>query len=287
MSKFTSEIAVSICEFLTSHSVVLDACRAHGVSNSSFLVWIARSRKEPPDKMFTFTWLEMEAPFWQHVQNAKRIYANSLLDTVTERARHGSERAVIYQGRLCYAMRDDIPPDMNDPDILEMLYDQRDRYLRVDGRLVTLTEHGDSPVALQLAVLASQFEAFQPHSSQSIEVTQRGESGVKIVGDPAKPEPIQIEHTPVKAELSNEVPATPTPEEAIQPTSEASMVEDFSTGAETAVDPASDRVSSSTFFKPAPPGSSKTPTGTVPVFHSESLPDDPVEIVRQALRVKN
>src|SRR5665213_2443008 len=197
MSKFTSEIAVSICEFLTSHSVVLDACRAHGVSNSSFWVWIARSRKEPPDQMFTFTWLEMEGPFWQHVQNAKRLYANSLLDTVTERARHGSERAVIYQGQEMFAIRRDIPPDLTDPDVLEILYDQRDRYQRdANGHLVPLTEHVDPPVALSLAVLAANFSAYQSHSSQQIEVINRGESGVKIVGTAPKAEPVQLEHRP-------------------------------------------------------------------------------------------
>lgn len=211
----------------------------------------------------------MDAQFYQHVGNAKRIYANGLLDTMTERARHGSERRVIYQGREMFAVRTDIPPDLNDPDILEMLYDQRDRYLRDDeGRLVHLTEKIEPPVNLQLAVAAANFEAYQPHSSQSIEVTQRGESGVKVVGGPPKAQPAQIEHVAEPEPV--EIEAAP---ELVEP------VREFSTGAEMAADPVPDRVKSSPFYKAPPPGSSKLPEGPVPIFRPETAPGDPPEVV--------
>lgn len=256
MTKFNEAIAVSICEYLCGHSVVTNVCRAHGISNSTFWEWIAKSRR---DELPPITWLEMEAPFWQHVTNAKRIFSNNMLDVMTERARHGSQRRITYQGKECFAVRTDIPPDPTldaDPDVMEMLYGCRDRYLRdAQGHLVHLTEKIEPPVALQLAVAAANFEAYQPHSSQSIEVTQRGEMGVKMVGGPPKPEPIKIEHKPE-------------PDEA----------ETFTNDAEMPVD-VPDRVKASPFYKPPPPGSSKQPQGPVPVFRAEAVPDDPPEVI--------
>jgi len=273
MTKFTPELAVSICDFLCEHSVMKDAARANGISNSTMWEWISKSRKDPPE-LPPFEWMNMVAQFWQHIGNAKRIAANHLLDVMTERARTGSFRKIIYQGREQFKIRTDIPPDITDPDVLEMLYGQRDRYERDDnGHLVHLTEYVEPPVNLQLAVAAANFQAYQPHSSQSIEVVQRGDSGVRIVGGPPKAEPVAIEHhaEPVEAVVESpvEIEAAPEPVEAAH---------DFETGAEMAVE-VPDRVKSSVFYKAAPVGSSKQPEGAVPIFRAEAMASDPPEIV--------
>jgi transposase-like protein len=277
MTKFSPELAGSICDFLAGRSVVQEACRAHGISNSTFWSWVASSRKEPPE-LPEFEWMSMTAPFYRHLQNAKRLYANAILETAMQRAHHGSERRIYFQGMEKFAVRTDIPPDITDLDILEMLYDQRDRLKRDEhGHLVHLVEKIDPPVALTLAVLAANFEAFQNHSSQTIEVTNKNEMGVKIIG---RPKPVQIEHTPIE----EKIPATLIPTEPIQSTSEVPMAEDFSSGAEMPVSvtlqtPEPDRVKASVFYKEPPAGSSKIPEGRVPVFAAEAPTDDPPEII--------
>lgn len=269
MTKFSPELAASICDFLAGRSVVLEACRAHGISNSTFWSWVASSRKEPPE-LPEFEWMSMTAPFYRHLQNAKRLYANAILESAMVRAHHGSERRIYYQGEEKFAVRTDIDPAMTDPDLLFMFYGQRDKYLRNDqGHLVHLVEKVDPPVVLTLAVLAANFEAFQSHSSQTIEVTNKNEMGVKVVGGPPKPEPVQIEHQPVEVKLSNEVEATPAPSEAIQSTSEAPMAEDLPVEAPVDRTPA---------YTP-PEGSSKIPIGPVPIFRAEAVAGDPPEII--------
>jgi hypothetical protein len=264
MTKFSPELGASICEYLCGHSVVTNICRAHSISTSTYWEWIAKSRRDPPE-LEPFTWLDMEAPFWMHVQNAKRIFANHMLDTMTERARWGSERRLTYQGKEMFRVRTDIPPDLVDPDVIEMLYDQRDHYLRnADGHLVHLTERIEPPVQLQLAVAAANFAAYQPHSSQSIEVTQRGEMGVKVVGGPRKPDPIKIEHTPILP-----------PAQVL--TKPAELASDAPTGEDLPVDAPVDRTPA---YVP-PEVSSKVPLGTVQVFKAE-VPDDPPEIIGDA-----
>jgi len=199
MTKFNEAVAVSICDFLAGRNVVLDACRAHDISNATFWSWIARSR-EDPSELPEFEWMNVTAPFFRHVTNAKRIYHNSLLEAATARAHHGTERRIYYQGEEKFAVRTDIPPDMTDPDLLEMFFDQRDRFLRDDkGHLVHLTEKVDPPVALTLAVLAANYESYSPHSSQKIEVINRGDMGVLRVGGN---KPKQIEHAGKPTEIS-------------------------------------------------------------------------------------
>jgi hypothetical protein len=202
----------------------------------------------------------MEMEFYEGVQNARRLFANGLVDSALQRARYGSTRKTIYQGRECFAIDRRIPPDITDPDILEMLYDQRDHYLRDDqGRLVYLTEAIDPPVALTLAVLASQFEAFQPHSSQSIEVVNRGEMGVlHVSGSEPKEKPVQIEH-------KSEIPAMIVPSETIQRAHGLPIEADLPVEAPVDRTPA---------YSP-PAGSSKIPLGPVKIFRAEAAADPP------------
>lgn len=295
MSKFSPEIAASICDFLCGHSIVIDACRAHGISNTTFWDWIAKSKQ---DELPEIVWLDMQAPFWKHIQNAKQIFANHLLDSMTERARYGSERRIVYQGREMFAVDPSIPPDLDsDPDLMELLYGVRDRFLRdATGKMIHLTERVEPPVQLQLAVAAASFAAYQPHSSQSIEVTQRGDIGVRHVGGPPKAEPLQVEHKVVEAKISNDLPHAQLSPEAAKPLHELPIEPDFTQGAEMAVEPppadkpvewpsskpptpttpADDRVAGSKFYIPPPPGSSKIPEGRVEVFTAEAS-SDPVE----------
>ena len=261
MMKFNPELAVSICDFLCGCAVVTRCCEAHGISEATFWRWVKMSKAS---QLPTFEWMGIEMDFCEAVQNARRLYANGLLDSALERARYGSHRRVIYQGEEKFAVRTDIPPDITDPDVLEMLYDQRDRFKRdANGHLVHLTEAVDPPVALTLAALASQFEAFQPHSSQSIEVVNRGEMGVLHVGgDKPKAAPVQIEHAQPQVSIS---PHTEVPPEASQRAHGLPIEADL---------PVDDR---SPAYVP-PKGSRKYPDMPVKAFSPEA-DGDPLEII--------
>jgi hypothetical protein len=261
MTKFSAELAVSICDFLCGCSVVKRACEAHNIGESTFWLWVKQSKADPPE-LPTFEWMSMEMSFAEGVQNARRLFANGLLDSALQRSRYGSSRRVIYQGQECFKLDRRIPPDITDPDILEMFYDQRDHYLRDDkGHLVYLTEAVDPPVALTLAVLASQFEIFQPHSSQTISVINKDEMGVLHVGGD-KPKTVQLEHTPI---LPHAVVTEPSPER----TGEALQGEDS---------PVAASIDRSPAYVP-PTISSKTPQGPVKIFRAEAMADDPPEVI--------
>jgi hypothetical protein len=261
MTKFSAELAVSICDFLCGCSVVKRCCEAHGITESTFWLWVAKS-KATPSEMPSFTWMQMDFQFFEGVQAARRLFANGLLDSALQRARYGSNRRILYQGEEKFAVRTDIPPDITDPDVLEMLFDQRDRFKRdANGHLVHLTEAVDPPVALTLAVLASQFEIFQPHSSQSIEVINKNEMGVLHVGGQPKAEPIKIEHVPTEPILQ--------PEEVIQRTTDLPRGEDL---------PVEAPIDRSPAYVP-PEGSRKYPDNPVKAFAPEAMADDPPEII--------
>ena len=268
MTKFNEEIAVGICEFLCGHSVVLDACRAFGISNTTFWTWVAKSRRDPPE-LPEITWLEITAPFHQHIHNAKTIFAQHMLDRMTERARHGSSRRITYQGKEMFMVDPSIPPDPAldaDPELCMMLYGVRDRYLRdASGKMIHLTERIEPPVQLQLAVAAANFEAYQSHSSQTIEVLNRDEMGVKRVGN-SKSEPVKVALAPPKPE-----PVEVEAQVSVTVTDAAEPVEDFSSGAEVAVEAPVDRTPAYT----PPENSSKIPIGPVKIFSAEAIDDPP------------
>jgi hypothetical protein len=259
--KFSSELAVSMMDFLVGCSVVKRCCEAHGISEAGFWLWVKKSKADPPE-LPSFEWMGMDLQFHEGVQTARRLYANGLLDMTLERARYGSNRKVIYQGKECFAIDRSIPPGITDPDVLDMLYSQPDHYLRDDqGRLVYLTEAVDPPVALTLAVLASQFEIFQPHSSQSIEVINREGMGVLHVGGD-KPKTAQIEHTPI-------LPHATVPPEVSQRTGGHLQEADL---------PVEAPIDRSPAYTP-PDGSRKFPDVPVKAFAPEGVGDDPVEII--------
>jgi hypothetical protein len=124
-----------LCDVLCSTACYSAAARRIGVSPASVFRWMADSKKAENDKSddFRFEWGGEVDYLHRHCGRAVRIQVAAVEGYARHRALHGHDEGIFYQGRPSWKVREDIARNGDldaEPDILELLYGQRDVYQR-------------------------------------------------------------------------------------------------------------------------------------------------------------
>jgi len=136
--KKSVEAFTTIVDTIVNEGASLNrAARSAGISVATLFRWLGSSAEHPND--WLFEWGDFGiAPLHVHVKNANRICDALLQGEAVRLSLNGFERTQVFQGRVQYEERLDIPPDMS-ADEIEVCFGQRDRYKRDEmGNMIPL-----------------------------------------------------------------------------------------------------------------------------------------------------
>jgi hypothetical protein len=267
--KIASDTLLKILDLLCASPVIRHVSAAAGISEATYFAWWMRSRKNDP--LFEVEWMGVRQQWAEHLKVAREVYLTHLEAGFIERMERGTDEPVFWQGRPSW-QTDPQFEKWTDEEMTALGYPLEARYLHDEktGKRLMHTIHHPPPVQGALATLAAHSPKWRTKTDLS--VTGKVALGVSVISRAAKaidvtPKPPQIEHRP-------DLPLTEISSEASQRTTGLPIEDNFSAGAEIAVEAPVDRTPAYT----PPEGSSKIPLGPVKIFSAEAA-DDPPESV--------
>jgi hypothetical protein len=197
------ELADTLC----STACYSTAARRLGVSPASVFRWLADSKRAETDKSddFRFLWGGEMDYLHRHCGRAVRIQVAAVEGYARHRALHGHDEGIFYQGKPSWRVREDIARNGDldaEPDILELLYGQRDVYERDarGNRIQETIHHAPSDGLVSMVLKAHLPKLYGTRIEQS--VTHAG--GVHVVHSAPRPAPVAQQPEPARIEPPQE-----------------------------------------------------------------------------------
>jgi hypothetical protein len=223
--KNNPEILLGICETIASGILAYSrACRANGVSETSFWSWIKQSQQDP--EAITVEFLGETLPFCRAVNAARRIALHEMRGRFEQKNVLGYDEPIFFQGMPTWK------PDPRcvgmDEDLREMLGYRRDGLLEDNGKLVQNVIHHDPPVAAVLRTLEVAFPSeYRQTTNQNVNLSGNITAGVTVAkprtredGPPPLPTPPRPLAQLVVIPQSDDTAIPETEETAIEPDSD-------------------------------------------------------------------
>ena len=133
---------------------VSNAARKIGCSTMTLYRWLKLSRDGTPEFQ-NLEWCQEVGSFHQFFEYAVRAQINSIEQTAKSHAL-GFDEVVTFQGRVSYEIDPKLVGESDDPDVLEMLFGVRDKFLRDEnGAVIPLTVRRKPSDALVIKMLSS------------------------------------------------------------------------------------------------------------------------------------
>jgi hypothetical protein len=185
--KKSPETFQQICDAVVNEGASLSRAAAiAGLNPASLFRWLGSSAENPND--WLHEWGDFGiAPFHIHVKNANRICVALLQGEAVRMSLKGFERTQVFQGRVQYEERLDIPPDL-DADTMELLYGVRDRYKRDEvGNMIPL-KIAEAPNPQLMAAVLRALGGQQWADKRSVDVKVTQSPGVTRIGPMPPPQ---------------------------------------------------------------------------------------------------
>jgi hypothetical protein len=208
MTKRSPELLTALADTVLGDPSLTHAAKANGVHPATLFRFIKESNENPDAYIIEF--MGETVPFHRALQLANRAAIALVESELISRSVHGGREKIYFQGRPQWVEREDIPSDITDPEILQMLYGQPDRWLRKENPItgemerVQLEMRRAPSDASVLAVLKAKSPKGGWTDTRNVNLQVGG--GVMVIGKQSPtplPEPIKmVEH--VAAEIVQE-----------------------------------------------------------------------------------
>jgi len=149
----TPEVFCTVLNSLVHDPNVSHACRKVGIQTMTLYRWLKLSRDGAPEFQ-NIEWSSEVGSFHQFFEYAVRAQINEIEQTAKSHAL-GFDEVVTFQGSVQYKIDPKLVGESDDPDILEMLFGVRDKFLRIDGEVQPLTVRRKPSDALVIKMLSS------------------------------------------------------------------------------------------------------------------------------------
>ena len=152
--RHTEENLVLVLDSMVDNPKLTVAARKIGVSPMSIYRWLRLSREGAENFPKKINWCGEVGSFHQFWEYAQHAQINDIEQTAKANAT-GFDEVVTHDGAIQYQIDSTLVGESDDPEVLEMLFNVRDKFLRIDGKVQPLTVKRKASDALVLRMLSS------------------------------------------------------------------------------------------------------------------------------------
>lgn len=151
--RVSTENIILVLDSMVENPKLTVAARKIGVTTMTIYRWLKLSR-DGVEEFQKINWCGEVGSFHQFYEYAQHAQINDIEQTAKHNAT-GFDEVVTHDGAIQYQVDEKLVGESDDPEVLEMLFDVRDKFLRIDGKVQPLTVKRKASDALVLRMLSA------------------------------------------------------------------------------------------------------------------------------------